>query len=173
MSRLIAYYRASTHKQGASGLGLEGQQAAVAQYAQATGGTILAEYREVESGNRTNRPELVRALAHTKRSGAVLVIAKLDRLARNARFLLGIVESGVNVAFCDLPSIPEGPTGKFILTQMAAVAELEAGLISQRTKAALAAYKARGGKLGTPANLTAEAKARGQRRHGQGQATGR
>jgi len=146
--RLIVYRRVSTARQGVSGLGLEAQDAAIASYAQAATATLLRAYTEVETGKRADRPELAKALADCKRSKAVLVIAKLDRLARNARFLLALIESGVDVAFCDLPSVPPGAVGKFLLTQMAAVAELEAGLISERTKAALAAYKARGGLLG-------------------------
>lgn len=146
--RLIAYRRVSTARQGASGLGLEAQDAAIASYAKTAAATLLRAYTEVETGKKADRPELARALADCKRSKAVLVIAKLDRLARNARFLLALIESGVDVAFCDLPTVPAGAVGKFLLTQMAAVAELEAGLISERTKAALAAYKARGGLLG-------------------------
>jgi DNA invertase Pin-like site-specific DNA recombinase len=172
MSRqcLIAYRRVSTARQGASGLGLEAQDAAIASYAQAATATLLRAYTEVETGKRADRPELARALADCKRSKAVLVIAKLDRLARNARFLLTLIESGVDVAFCDLPSLPPGAVGKFLLTQMAAVAELEAGLISERTKAALAAYKARGGLLGAARpgahRLTGGANATAARRAG-------
>lgn len=146
--KMVAYYRVSTAKQGMSGLGLEAQTASVLAYANANAGTIIAAYQEVESGKRNDRPELAKALAHAKRAGAVLVFAKLDRLARNARFLLGIVESGADVIFCDLPSIPPGPTGKFILTNMAAAAELEAGLASVRTRDSLRAAKARGVLLG-------------------------
>jgi DNA invertase Pin-like site-specific DNA recombinase len=146
---LIVYRRVSTARQGASGLGLEAQDVAVAAYARGCGGTIARIYTEIETGKRADRPELARALADCKRSRATLVIAKLDRLARNARFLLALLESGVDAAFCDLPNVPPGAVGKFLLTQMAAVAELEAGLISERTKAALAAYKARGGVLGS------------------------
>jgi DNA invertase Pin-like site-specific DNA recombinase len=146
---LIVYRRVSTARQGASGLGLEAQDVAVAAYAKGYGGTILRTYTEIETGKRADRPELAKALADCKRSRATLVIAKLDRLARNARFLLALIESGVDAAFCDLPTVPPGAIGKFLLTQMAAVAELEAGLISERTKAALAAYKARGGVLGS------------------------
>lgn len=146
--KLVCYRRVSTARQGASGLGLEGQDVAVAAYARANDATVIRSYTEVETGKRADRPELARALADCKRSKARLVIAKLDRLARNTRFLLALVESGVDVAFCDLPNVPPGAVGKFILTQMAAVAELEAGLISERTKAALTAYKARGGLLG-------------------------
>jgi len=142
MTKHIAYYRVSTARQGRSGLGLDAQRAAVASY------QPVAEFTEIESGKKNDRPELVAALAQCKAEGATLVIAKLDRLARNARFLLGLIESGVGVIFCDLPHLPEGAVGKFMLTQMAAVAELEAGLISERTKAALKAASKRGVKLG-------------------------
>jgi DNA invertase Pin-like site-specific DNA recombinase len=141
--KLIAYYRVSTAKQGASGLGLEGQEAAVAEYARATGGTLLRAYIEVETGKRADRPELAKALADAKRSKAVLVIAKLDRLARNVHFLSGLMEAGVEFVCCDMPS-----ANRLTLHIMAAVAEDEAKRISERTKAALAAYKARGGILG-------------------------
>jgi DNA invertase Pin-like site-specific DNA recombinase len=147
--KLIAYRRVSTARQGASGLGLEGQDAAVAAYARLAGAVVVRAYTEVKTGKRAARPELTKALADCKRSKATLVIAKLDRLSRNTRFLLTLIESGVDVAFCDLPHVPPGAVGKFLLTQMAAVAELEAGLISERTKAALAAYRARGGLLGS------------------------
>jgi DNA invertase Pin-like site-specific DNA recombinase len=141
---LVAYYRVSTDKQGKSGLGLEAQRAAVRKYAAEMGYTIVAEFVEVETGKRTDRPELRRALADCKRRGATLAIAKLDRLTRNARFLLTLLEGAVDIVFCDLPQVPPGAMGKFFLTMMAAVAELEAGLISDRTKAALAAYVATG-----------------------------
>jgi DNA invertase Pin-like site-specific DNA recombinase len=106
----------------------------------------------VESGKQADRPQLTAALAACRTRRAVLIIAKLDRLARNARFLLSVVEgSGAGgVVFCDLPSVPPGPVGKFLVTQMVAIAELEAGLISQRTRAALTAAKARGVRLGNP-----------------------
>jgi DNA invertase Pin-like site-specific DNA recombinase len=146
--KFISYLRVSTDKQGRSGLGLEAQREAVARHL--NGGKLLAEYVETESGKRSDRPKLTAALARAKATGATLVIAKLDRLARNTRFLLTLIDSGANVMFADMPSIPAGATGRFILTQMAAVAELEAGLISERTKAALAAAKKRGVKLGNP-----------------------
>ena len=94
----------------------------------------------MESGKRSDRPQLAAALAACRARRATLVIAKIDRLARNARFLLSVVEGSgdAGVVFCDLPALPPGPVGKFMLTQMAAVAELEAGLTSQRTTAALA-----------------------------------
>jgi DNA invertase Pin-like site-specific DNA recombinase len=138
----------STDGQGRSGLGLDAQRACVNTYARDHGGQVIAEYTEVESGKRADRPELAKAITHARSAGARLVVAKLDRLARNARFLLGLVESGADVAFCDLPTVPAGPAGKFVLGVMAQVAELEAGLIADRTLAALAALKARGKKLG-------------------------
>jgi DNA invertase Pin-like site-specific DNA recombinase len=141
--KLIAYYRVSTAKQGASGLGLEGQEAAVMEYAKAGGGTLLRAYTEVETGKRSDRPELAKALSDCKRSRAVLIIAKLDRLARNVHFLSGLMEAGVEFVCCDMPS-----ANRLTLHIMAAVAEDEAKRISERTKAALAAYKARGGLLG-------------------------
>ena len=152
MPRFVAYYRVSTDRQGKSGLGLDAQRAAVAKYVAGIGGIVAAEFEEVESGKRNDRPQLAAALAACRARRAALVIAKLDRLARNARFLLHVVEGTgeAGVVFCDLPSVPPGPVGKFLLTQMAAVAELEAGLISQRTRAALAAAKARGTRLGNP-----------------------
>lgn len=146
----VAYYRVSTMAQGRSGLGLEAQQDAVRRYLDGAGGTLVAAYTETESGKRSDRPQLAAALERCRREKATLVIAKLDRLARNTRFLLGILESRVDTVFCDLPHIPDGAAGKFMLTQFAAIAELEAGLISERTKAALQAAKARGQSLGNP-----------------------
>jgi DNA invertase Pin-like site-specific DNA recombinase len=142
--KLVAYYRVSTRKQGESGLGLEGQVAAVAEYARAQGAEVLRAYQEVESGKRADRPELARAIAHANRSGATLVIAKLDRLARNVAFLANLMETDVEFVCCDNPNAT--PLTIHIL---AAVAEDEAKRISERTKAALAAYKARGGLLGS------------------------
>src|SRR4051812_31223063 len=151
-TRFVAYFRVSTERQGRSGLGLDAQRTAVARHIAAAGGQVVAEFQEVESGKRNDRPQLAAALAACRARRATLLIAKLDRLARNARFLLGVVEgSGEGgVVFCDLPQVPPGPVGKFLVTQMAAVAELEAGLISQRTRVALAAAKARGVVLGNP-----------------------
>lgn len=159
----VAYYRVSTARQGASGLGLEAQRAAVASYL--NGGTwrILAEFTEVESGRKADRPQLEMALHKARLHRVPLVVAKVDRLARSKGFLERIIASGVDVRFCDLPKI-EGATGRFILQQMAAVAELEAGLISTRTKAALAAAKERGKKLGgnRGVKLSADAQASGR-----------
>lgn len=142
----VAYYRVSTDKQGQSGLGLEAQEQAVRLFL-----TQEPEYRfiEVESGGKTNRPELNKALDLCKQTGAVLVVAKLDRLARDVKLILSIVDSGIGVRFVDLPELDTAsPVGRFMLTMMASVAELERRIISQRTKAALSAKKARGDRLG-------------------------
>ncbi len=137
--KFIAYYRVSTQRQGQSGLGLEAQQHAVQGY------DIIAEYTEVESGKNNNRPELARALAHAKEIGATLLIAKLDRLARNVHFITGLLEAGVPIQCADMPEADR------TFLQMAAVfAEWEGRRISDRTKAALAAAKRRGVKLGSP-----------------------
>lgn len=147
----VAYLRVSTDRQGASGLGLEAQLAAVRQYVATAGGAILAEFQEVESGSRTDRPQLALALSMCRAHQAELIVAKLDRLARNTAFLLSVQDGAkAGIVFCDLPQLPAGPAGVFILTLFAAVAQLERGLISQRTIAALAAAKARGVKLGSP-----------------------
>lgn len=143
----VAYYRVSTAKQGASGLGIEAQREAVARHLNGGDWTIVAEFTEVESGRKSDRPELDRALAAARVHRAPLIVAKVDRLTRSVGFLSRLLDAGVDVRFADLPAL-EGPTGRFMLQQMVAVAELEAGLISSRTKAALAAAKARGRRLG-------------------------
>lgn len=145
----IAYYRVSTQKQGVSGLGLEAQRAQVEAHVHGVGGRILGDFTEVESGKRVTRPQLEAAIAAAKQHGATLIVAKLDRLARNTRYLLKIRDSGIALTFCDLPTIPDGAFGRFMITQMAAVAEFERGLISERTKAAIKAKKARGQPWGT------------------------
>ena len=163
--KFVAYYRVSTDKQGRSGLGLEAQKAAVDQRLNGGPWQLVGEFTEIESGRRSKRPQLEAALGACKKQKAKLVVAKLDRLSRNTRFLLTLIESGIEVLFADLPEVT-GAMGKFILTQMAAVAELEAGLIGERTKAALAAAKQRGVRLGVHGAETlapkyrAEAKAR-------------
>lgn len=146
--RYISYLRVSTDRQGRSGLGLEAQREAVRAFLADKGWPPLDEFLEVESGKRADRPQLQAALAACRTKGAVLVVAKLDRLSRNVPFLRSLTDAGVDVQFCDMPHLPAGAMGRFLLTQMAAVAELEAGLTSERTKAALAAAKARGVKLG-------------------------
>jgi len=159
----IAYYRVSTGKQSKSGLGIEAQRQAVANYLNGGNWRIVGEFVEVESGKRSDRPELDKALAMARVRQVPLVVAKVDRLTRSVAFLSRLLEAGVDVRFADLPMI-EGATGKFLLQQMAAVAELEAGMISARTKAALAAAKRRGVKLGGDrgARLTAKARAAGK-----------
>jgi DNA invertase Pin-like site-specific DNA recombinase len=141
--QLIAYYRVSTDRQGRSGLGLEAQRVAVATYTNANGG-VIADYVEVESGKRCDRPELLKALAHCKRAGATLIVARLDRLLRNLAFLVSIRESGVEFKAADMPE-----ANKFMIGIMALVAEYEADRISLNTKLALGAAKARGVKLGS------------------------
>lgn len=158
-SRFVAYYRVSTRKQGASGLGLEAQRTAVASYLSDPTAKVVAEFTEVESGKRNDRPALDQALTAARVHQAALVVAKVDRLTRSVGFLSRLLEAGVDVRFADLPAI-EGPTGRFMLHQMAAVAELEAGLISSRTKAALEAAKARGQRLGGNRGSTLSSKAR-------------
>ncbi len=141
--QIVGYVRVSTKGQGASGLGLEAQQAAIDAYAAQCGAVVGRLYTEVESGRKSTRPELVNALAHAKRSKARLVVAKLDRLSRNVAFLSALMESKVDFIAVDNPA-----ANKLTLHILAAVAEAEAEAISTRTRAALAAYKARGGKLG-------------------------
>jgi DNA invertase Pin-like site-specific DNA recombinase len=141
----IAYYRVSTREQGNSGLGLEAQQATVAAYCKANGSTIVARFTEVESGKIANRPQLQAAIAACKQHGARLIVAKLDRLSRNVAFTAALMDSGVDFVCCDNPS-----ANKLTIHVLAAVAQAEAEAISQRTRAALGALKARGVKLGSP-----------------------
>ena len=142
--KYVAYYRVSTDRQGKSGLGLQAQKAAVADRLNGGRWQIIAEFVEVESGKRASRPQLDAAIAACKKHKAKLIVAKLDRLSRNVAFLLKLIDAGVEVLFADLPEL----NGAIVLITMANVAELEAGLISERTKAALKAAKARGVKLG-------------------------
>jgi DNA invertase Pin-like site-specific DNA recombinase len=146
-AKFVSYYRVSTDRQGRSGLGLEAQKEAVHQRLNGGRWQLVAEFVEIESGRRVKRPQLDAALATCKKQKAKLVVAKLDRLSRNVTFLLKLIDSGVEVLFADLPEL-NGAMGRFMLTTMASVAELEAGLISERTKAALKAAKSRGVKLG-------------------------
>lgn len=141
--KYVAYYRVSTSRQGQSGLGLEAQKEAVGRYLSNDASAIAAEYVEVESGKKANRPKLLEALAVCKRLQATLIIAKLDRLARNVHFISGLMESGAEFVAVDNPN-----ANKLMLHMLAAFAEYEREQISQRTKSALAAAKARGVKLG-------------------------
>jgi DNA invertase Pin-like site-specific DNA recombinase len=141
---LVAYLRVSTRKQGKSGLGLEAQRAAVAEYAAREGLRVVAEYVEVESGKKAARPELAKALSHCRAAKACLTVAKLDRLARNVAFLAALMEAGLEFVCLDNPY-----ANTFTLHVLAAVAEQEARAASERTKAALAAAKKRGMLLGS------------------------
>lgn len=145
MSSFIAYYRVSTQGQGQSGLGLDAQKAAVKAYVQSVGGTVFAEFEEVESGTIDDRPQLVAALRQCRTQKAMLVIAKLDRLARSVHFISDLLQSGVEFVAADMPH-----ANKLTIHIIAAVAEYEREVIAQRTKAALAAAKARGVRLGNP-----------------------
>lgn len=143
--RLVAYERVSTARQGRSGLGLAAQRAAIERHAAQTGATVLARFTEVESGRRNARPELAKAFDLARLTGATLVIAKLDRLSRNAAVLLTLRDAGVRFLACDMPQANDLTIGI-----MALVAEQEREAISTRTKEALAAAKARGVTLGNP-----------------------
>jgi DNA invertase Pin-like site-specific DNA recombinase len=162
-SNVVAYIRVSTQKQGSSGLGLEAQRAAVAAHCKPRGLTVLREFQEVESGKNSNRVVLRDAIAFARRTKSTLLIAKLDRLARNVAFIANIMESDVDFTACDLPE-----ANRLLLHVMSAVAENEGRAISERTKVALAAAKARGTLLGASnpksRNLTPEAVVRGQQR---------
>jgi DNA invertase Pin-like site-specific DNA recombinase len=141
--KFVSYLRVSTDRQGASGLGLEAQRKAVLDYLNGGRWTLVAEFVETESGAKTDRPKLADALALARAHGAKLVIAKLDRLSRDAHFLLGLQNAGVQFVAADMPEANE-----MIVGIMAVVAQAERKLISKRTKDALAAAKARGQKLG-------------------------
>src|SRR6267378_4021915 len=143
--RFVSYYRVSTAQQGASGLGLDAQREAVARHVAGAAGVIVAEFQEIESGKRNDRPQIAAALAACRLRRAALVIAKLDRLARNVHFISNLMESGVDFVACDNPHAT-----RLAIHILAAVAEHEREMISQRTIAALAAAKARGVKLGNP-----------------------
>jgi DNA invertase Pin-like site-specific DNA recombinase len=147
VGKFVAYYRVSTVRQGKSGLGLDAQRAAVAAYLNGGDWQIVAEFTEVESGKNSGRPALEQALAVARLHRAAVVVSKMDRLTRSVPFLNRLLEAGVDVRFADLPQI-EGATGRFMVQMMVSVAELEAGMISKRTKDALAQAKKRGVKLG-------------------------
>jgi DNA invertase Pin-like site-specific DNA recombinase len=143
--RFVAYYRVSTDRQGRSGLGLEAQQKAVMDYLNGGAWELVGAFTEVESGKHSDRPELAKAVAACRKQRARLVIAKLDRLSRNLAFIATLMESGVEFVAVDNPT-----ANKLTVHILAAVAQHEREMISDRTKAALAAAKARGRKLGTP-----------------------
>jgi len=154
--KFIAYYRVSTDRQGRSGLGVEAQREAVTRYLNGGNWQLLDDFVEVESGKRDdNRPQLAAALAACRKHKATLVIAKLDRLARNVAFIANLMDSKVEFVAVDLPT-----ANRLTLHIMAAFAEHEREMISARTKAALAVRKAQGVKMGNRTNL-AEAQAKG------------
>jgi DNA invertase Pin-like site-specific DNA recombinase len=148
--KIVAYYRVSTAKQGRSGLGLDAQITAVQAHAARIGGTITASFTEIESGKANNRPQLAHALHLAKVTAASLVIAKLDRLSRNAAFLLTLRDSGVRFVAADLPDANDLTIGI-----MALVAQQEREAISRRTREALQAARARGQRLGNPNGASA------------------
>jgi DNA invertase Pin-like site-specific DNA recombinase len=155
MTEYVAYYRVSTDKQGITGLGMEAQRQAVARFIN-TKGQLVAEFTEVESGRRdSNRPKLHAALSECRRRPAVLLIARLDRLARNVAFIANLMNSDVEFVAVDMPQ-----ANRLTIHILAAVAEHEREMISQRTKAALAAAKAKGKKLGNPRYKESIARAR-------------
>lgn len=145
MGNYVAYYRVSTARQGSSGLGLEAQRTSVLEYLKGVGGVIANEYVEVESGKRSDRPKLLEALQLCRLTNSKLVIANLSRLSRNLHFINSLLEAGVDFVCVDLPQ-----ANPLTIQILAAVAQAEARAISERTKAALAAAKGRGIKLGRP-----------------------
>lgn len=156
----IAYYRVSTLIQGRSGLGLEAQREAVKRYVSSVNGSLLAEYQEVESGGKAERPQLQAALRHCRANRAMLVIAKLDRLARSVHFIAQLMDSGVEFIAADMPT-----ANKLTIHIIAAMAEYERDVISQRTKASLRAAKQRGIRLGNPNVAALSVKGVEQRRN--------
>jgi DNA invertase Pin-like site-specific DNA recombinase len=158
--KFVAYYRMSTQRQGRSGLGLDAQQTAVRAYLNGGDWRLVGEVTEVESGKRSDRPKLAEALKLCRLHGATLIIAKLDRLARNVAFISNLMESGVEFSAVDFPQ-----ANRLTVHILAAVAEHEAKVISERTKAALAAARRRGVQLGgynKNPHITAKARKAGQ-----------
>lgn len=145
-NQYVAYLRVSTQKQGYSELGLEAQREIIQKYL--CGKNPIAEYVEIESGRKKDRPKLKEALTLCRKDGATLIVAKLDRLARSVSFLSNLLESGVEILFCDFPQ-----ANKMMLHILSAISQYEAELIATRTKSALKAKKARGYKLGNPEHL--------------------
>lgn len=154
MTTYIAYYRVSTKDQGKNGHGLDAQKQTVRSFVKDA--KLFAEYTEIESGRKDDRPELQKAIEHANQSSSRLVIAKLDRLSRDVHFLTGLEKAGVDFVACDMQS-----ANRVTVRIMACIAEEEAHLISKRTKEGLAAAKAKGIKLGTPANATPAGRRKG------------
>ena len=157
MKNFIAYYRVSRKIQGISGLGLSAQRTSVQKYVSSQDGIILNEFTEVETGtNKRERVEIQKAIQQAKKQGAILIIAKLDRLSRNVNFVSSLMDAGIEFLAVDMPS-----ANNFTIHIFSALAEQEAKLISSRTRMALAELKKKGVKLGTPSNLTSDARAKG------------
>lgn len=142
----VAYLRQSTMKQQLSGLGIEAQREIIHNYIKDK--TLIAEYVETESGKKSDRPQLMEALALCRKTNSILIVAKLDRLSRNVAFTSRLLESDVEIVFCDFPQ-----ANRLILHIISSIAEYEANLISQRTRQSLQAKKNRGIKLGMASNL--------------------
>lgn len=142
----VAYLRVSTQRQGTSGLGLQAQQEIIRNYL--NGDSPIAEFIEVESGRKSDRPKLHKALELCKKKKATLIVAKMDRLSRNVAFTSQLLDSGIEIVFCDFPK-----ANRLVLTIISAISEYEVGLIRQRTKAALQVKKEQGCQLGKPENL--------------------
>lgn len=145
MAAFVGYYRVSTQAQGKSGLGLEAQRESVRAYVESVGGDLIAHFEEIESGGKVERTQLQAALRYCRMKRTMLVIAKLDRLARNVHFISQLMESGVEFIAADMPA-----ANKLTIHIIAAMAEYERDVIAQRTKASLMAAKARGVPLGNP-----------------------
>lgn len=157
MKKFVAYFRVSRKEQGISGLGLSAQKSSVEKYVTSQDGIILKDFTEVETGtNKRERVEIHKAIQLAKNEGAILIIAKLDRLARNVSFVSSLMDAGIEFLAVDMPS-----ANNFTIHIFSALAEQEAKLISSRTKLALAELKKKGVKLGNPQNLTSEARAKG------------
>jgi len=154
--KYVAYYRVSTKRQGVSGLGIDAQKTAVKKFTNYCDTCIIAEFQDVESGKNDKRPGLQKAIYHAKQNTAQLIIAKLDRLSRNAAFIFTLRDSKVDFICADMPNANSVTIGI-----MAVLAQDERERISQRTKAALQELRSQGKKLGTPANLNREAVSKG------------
>lgn len=155
MGNYIAYYRVSTQKQGRSGLGLDSQKTTVMRFVRSKD-TLIESYTDVESGKNNNRPNLLKAIEHCRIENAILLIAKLDRLSRNAAFIFTLRDAGVKFKAIDMPEANSVTIGI-----MAVLAQDERERISQRTKTALKALREKGVRLGSPQNLTLEARKKG------------
>jgi DNA invertase Pin-like site-specific DNA recombinase len=155
MEKYVAYYRVSTRRQGESGLGLEAQKSAVNNFVKGKG-LLIDEFIEIESGRKSQRPELLKALDVCKRNNYTLIISKLDRLSRSLTFISSLMDSCVKFVACDFPE-----ANHLTLSILASLAQYEAIAISTRTKESLRVLKEKGIKLGTPSNLTPEARLKG------------